>query len=183
MKKFLAMTFLVAVFGLTQMVFAADKSAKSDAVMNDGGKYGKYFVQKLQDPKTGNPEFQAMYKKFSHRILWLDKNVVPNSKFQMNVAWYYAVPEKHPVFPEHAHNSNEIVGFIGSDPKDPENLGGEIEVTYKGEKHILTKSTIIYIPANVKHMPLNIVRVDRPIFHFSLVDSGEYGKGGAYQDK
>ena len=58
---------------------------------NNDGEYGKYIVQTLQDPQTGTPEFREMYRKFSNRILWMDTNVVPGA-FQMNTAWYYAVP-------------------------------------------------------------------------------------------
>ena len=34
--------------------------------------YGHYIVQELNDPNTGTPEFQEMYKKFSKRILLAD---------------------------------------------------------------------------------------------------------------
>ena len=36
----------------------------------------KLIVQELKDPNMGTPEFQAMYKKFANRILWIDNNVV-----------------------------------------------------------------------------------------------------------
>ena len=64
---------------------------------NTEGKYGCYIIQDLQDPHAGTPEFQEMYKRFSHRILWIDNHVCPGA-FQMNTAWYYAVPEMDPVF-------------------------------------------------------------------------------------
>ena len=39
----------------------------------NGGEYGKYFVQTLQcPPNMGTPEYQELYRKFSHRILWMD---------------------------------------------------------------------------------------------------------------
>ena len=145
---------------------------------NNDGKYGKYVIQELQDPMTGTPEFREMYKKFSHRILWIDNNVCPGS-FQMNTAWYYAVPEKDPVFEEHVHEYDELVGFFGSDPSDPYNLNAEIICTMNGEEHRLTKSTLIFIPAGLPHLRLSIKRVDKPIFHFSVVTGPEYN-GGAY---
>jgi hypothetical protein len=36
---------------------------------NNEGPNGKYIIQELQAPVTGTPDFQAMYKKFSNRIL------------------------------------------------------------------------------------------------------------------
>lgn len=145
---------------------------------NNAGEYGKFIIQELRDPKAGTKEFQEMYKRFSNRILWIDNNVCPGS-FQMNTAWYYAVPEKDPVFEEHVHEYDELVGFFGSDPADPYNLNAEIELTMNGELHRITKSSLIFCPAGMPHLQLSIKRVDRPIFHFSVVTGPEY-KGGAY---
>ena len=97
----------------------------------------------------------------------------------MNTAWYYAVPEKDPVFEEHVHQYDELIGFFGSDPEDPYNLHAELELTINGEEHRITRSSLIFCPAGMPHMRLSIKRVDRPIFHFSVVTGPEY-KGGAY---
>jgi hypothetical protein len=147
--------------------------------INGGGEYGKYIVQELKDPNLGSAEFREMYKKFSKRILWIDNNVVEGS-FQMNTAWYYAVPERDPVFDEHIHDYDELIGFFGSDPNDPYNLGAEIEFAINGEKYFINRTTMIFVPARLKHMPLSIKKVDRPIFHFSIVIGPEY-KDGAYK--
>ncbi len=146
---------------------------------NTEGNYGKYIIQDLKDPQAGTPEFREMYKKFANRILWLDNNVLEGA-FQMNTAWYHAVPEKDPVFEEHAHDYDELIGFFGSNPDDPYNLNAELEVTIEGEVHKITRTSMIYLPANMRHMPLSIKRVDRPIFHFSILVGPEY-IGGAYK--
>lgn len=148
---------------------------------NNEGEYGRYIVQDLRDPQSGTPEFREMYKRFSKRILWMDDGVVPGS-FQMNTAWYHSVPEKDPVFEEHSHDSDEIIGFFGSDPDDPYNLHAEIVITLNGEEHRITKSSLIFCPAGMPHMRMSIRRVDRPVFHFSVVTSGSYD-GGAYGAK
>ena len=148
-------------------------------VENNQGEYGKYIVQELHDPGMGSPEFQAMYKKFSKRILWIDGKQVPGS-VQMNTAWYYAVPEKDPVFEEHTHDGAELIGFFGSDPEHPYDLNADLEVTINGEVHHITKTSLIFIPEGLPHMPLRILRVDKPIFHFSVSIEPEYN-GGAYQ--
>jgi hypothetical protein len=148
--------------------------------MNNEGEYGKYIIQELKEPAhTGSAEFKEMYKKFSNRILWIDNNVIEGAT-QMNTAWYYAVPEIDPVFEEHVHDYDEIIGFYGSNPDDKYDLGAELEVGINGEMHKLTRTSLLFIPAGLKHMPLSIKRVDRPIFHFSLVTGPEY-IGGAYK--
>lgn len=182
MKKYLSFAagalFVLMVSG---MALAAETAAGGKVVANDEGQYGKYVIQKLQDPNLGSPEFKEMYKKFSNRILWLDGKVVKGAGIQMNTAWYFAVPSKDPVFGEHVHDFDEVVGFYGSNPDDPYDLGGEIEVTINGEKHLINRTTMLYIPAGIKHMPLSIKKVNRPIFHFSIVANKEYGNGGAYK--
>ncbi len=151
---------------------------------NSGGKYAKYFVQDLTEPETftsATPEYKEMYKKFSQRILWIDDKMVPGA-FQMNTAWYYHVPERDPVFLEHCHaDTSELIGFFSSDMSNPYDLGGKIEFSLDGEAHLLTRSTMIYVPAGLRHNPMRILEVNRPIFHFSVVMSGQYDGSGTYR--
>jgi hypothetical protein len=143
-------------------------------------KTDKYVVQTLQAPANlTDPKFAEWYSTFGKRILWMDSNVVEGA-IQMNTAWYHSVPAEDPVFPEHSHDEAELIGFFGSNPDDPYDLGAEIVVKIDGEEHVLTKTTMLYIPAGVPHMPMSIKRVDRPVFHFSLVVAPSYGDGGAY---
>ena len=145
---------------------------------NTGGEYAKYFVQDLQTPPGMiTPEFAKFYSSFANRVLWMDGNVCPGA-FQMNTAWYHSVPERDPVFPEHSHPYAEIVGFMGSNPDDPYDLGGIVEFGINGEMHRLTRSTMIFAPPDVPHSPIRILEVTRPIFHFSVVMNAEYEAGG-----
>ncbi len=148
---------------------------------NNGGEYGKYFVQTLQYPEgMATPEFQKIYEKFASRILWIDGNVVPGA-FQMNTAWYCAVPERDPIFTEHTHPYSELIGFFGSNPDDQYDLNGEIVFAMNGEEHRLTRSTLIFVPPDVPHNPMHILRVDRPIFHFSIVPNSTYNGESVYK--
>ena len=75
----------------------------------------------------------------------------------------------------HTHDDcDELIGFFGSDPDNPSELGGQIEFTIGGEPHLLTKSSIIFVPAGTSHNPMRILQVDRPIFHFSVVTKRAY---------
>jgi len=95
-------------------------------------------------------------------------------------SWYKDVPERDPIFEEHTHEYDEIIAFFGSDPDNPYELNAELELAINGEWHKVTKSSLIYVPANMSHMPLSIKRVDKPIFHFSLVVGPQYN-GAAYK--
>ena len=148
---------------------------------NESGKYASYIVQDALGAPTMEPGFKAIYDAFAHRVAWIDGNVVPGA-FQMNTAWYAKVPERDPIFMEHVHDdADELIGFIGSDPDNPGDLGGEIEFTIDGEAHLLTKSSIIFAPAGIVHNPMRILRVDRPIFHFSVVTTHLYDGSGTYK--
>lgn len=148
---------------------------------NESGVYAANFVQGTKGEPVLEGEFGEIYRKFSRRICWIDGKVVPGA-FQMNTAWYYAVPQRDPIFGEHSHDdADELIGFIGSNPDDPSDLGGEIEFSLGGEAHLLTKSTIIFAPAGLVHNPMRILRVDRPIFHFSVVTTALYDGTNTYK--
>lgn len=150
---------------------------------NSGGEYAQYFIQELKEPAelAAPSEFRTLYQKFAKRILWVDGDVCPGA-FQMNTAWYFDVPERDPIFMEHVHDdTKELIGFIGTDMDDPYNLGGSIEFSMDGEAHLLTKSTLIFVPAGIKHNPMRILEVRRPIFHFSVVMKEAYDGEATYR--
>jgi len=148
---------------------------------DQGGEYGGHFVQELKEPANmGTPEFRDMYKRFAKRILWMDSNVCEGA-FQMNTAWYFAVPPRDPIFTEHVHDYDELIGFYGSDPDDPYDLGGVIEFSINGEAHRLTRSSMIWCPAGATHNPMRILEVHRPIFHFSVVMNPTYEGKATYK--
>ena len=94
----------------------------------------------------------------------------------MNTAWYFAVPERDPIFDEHVHEYDELIGFFGSDPTDPYDLNAELEVTLDGETHRITRSSLIFCPKGMPHMPLRILRVDKPIFHFAVLPERHFSQ-------
>ena len=134
-------------------------------------KYGKYIVTDLKTDFS--EEFNAQYAKWATRVLYIDKKVVEGA-FQMNVSWYLKPQTGQKPLAAHTHDSDEIIGFFGSNPEDPYDLGGEVEFWIEDEKHMITRSCLIFIPGGMKHCPLLLTRVDRPILHFSTVTSGEY---------
>jgi glyoxylate utilization-related uncharacterized protein len=74
-----------------------------------------------------------------------------------------------------------MIGFFGSNPDNPYDFGGEIEIPLNGENHLLTRTSLSFVPAGMKHNPLRIKRIDRPVFHFSISLNPEYSGDGAYK--
>jgi hypothetical protein len=136
-------------------------------------KHSKYIVTELKEPEE-KKRIAKDYAKYARRILWMDENVVPGA-FHMNTAWFLkpaATLENVP----HTHDDPEIIGFFGSDPDHPDDLGAEVEIWLEGERQIITKSAMIFVPPGMVHCPLILRRVDRPIFHFTVVNNGLYLK-------
>jgi len=136
-------------------------------------KYGKYVVTDLIVPEE-KKKIEADYSRYARRILWMDENVVEGA-FHMNTAWYLKEATTLEDKP-HIHDADEIIGFFGNDPENPHDLGGEIEIWLEDEKQVITKSALLFVPAGMKHCPLILKRVDRPIFHFTTVPGGRYVK-------
>jgi hypothetical protein len=109
----------------------------------------------------------------STRLLWLDDDVI-NGAFYVECVWYWKGSEQ-PIVEAHTHPFDEVITFFGSNPEDPQDLCGEVELWLEDEKHILTKSCLIFVPKGLRHCPLIIRRVDRPIFHFTTGPGGKYG--------
>jgi quercetin dioxygenase-like cupin family protein len=134
------------------------------------GKYSKYIVTDLILPE----EIQAGaadYARWATRILWLDEDVVPGS-FQVNCSWYRKpteMPSK-----AHTHDYDEVIAFFGGDLDNPHDLYGEVEFWIENEKYILDRSTLIFVPGGLKHCPVQVLRADKPIFHFTVVMGGKY---------
>ena len=133
----------------------------------------QYIISELKMPES-KKKINAEYEKYATRVLWLDDKMVQGA-FHMNTAWYLKAAATLENVP-HAHDTDEIIGFFGNNPEDPYDLGGEIEIWMQNEKHILTRTSLIFVPAGMKHCPLILRRVDRPIFHFTTVVSGQYIK-------
>lgn len=146
-------------------------------------KYGKYVItERILDsrdaalPSGVDPE--SVTNTPSHRkILSLDDHVLKGSLYTEAV-WMW--PGGADVYPEtaepaaHAHSYDEVLGWFGTDFKDPYDLGGEIEFWLGDEKFLLTKSCLVFVPKGIRHCPLVIHRVERPIFHFSSGPGTEY---------
>lgn len=136
-------------------------------------KYGKYIVTELKRnivEAPWSPPVSEAGKGRGGRVLFLDNEVVPGA-FYLECVWILPA-EKGKERPKvstqpHTHDYDEVICFFGTNTEDPHDLGGEVELWLDDEKHLITKSSIVFIPAGLKHCPLTFLRVDRPIFHFT----------------
>ncbi|MGD9161207.1 MAG: hypothetical protein PVG39_22515 [Desulfobacteraceae bacterium] len=96
-------------------------------------------------------------------------------------------PEDMPGPKPHSHPFDELFTFFGSDFENPEDLHADIDFYIEDEPVKITKSSVFFIPAGMKHSPVEMNRMDRPVFHFSLGFTNSYyhdvliNKGGEYE--
>jgi hypothetical protein len=161
------------VFHFTTVTGPKYEILHTENLKQQAAKHSKYIVTELKEPEQKRI-IAKEYSKYARRILWMDEDVVPGA-FHMNTSWFVKPSPALENVP-HCHDNAEIIGFFGNDPEHPHDLGAEIEFQLGDEKHIINKSAMLYIPPKMMHCPFTLKRVDRPIFHFTVVDNGLYTK-------
>ena len=138
-------------------------------------KYFSYFVS----PKKMPPEDEAPQESESaiESSGILSMNSIEGAPY-IQFAWLYSGSEKKPTHPEHAHAWGEVFGYIGFvGQEDPYGPMGEVEFWIDGEKHVITKSCLVWMPPDLPHCPVRFSQIDRPILWFTLgigMQGGEY---------
>lgn len=99
------------------------------------------------------------------RVIYMDDRIVPGS-FYVEAVWVVgSIPRSHP---EHVHDYDEIVGFVGSNPDNLNDLGAEIDFVVDGVKTTITKTCFFHVPAGVKHGGLCFRKIDKPVFQIAM---------------
>jgi hypothetical protein len=136
-------------------------------------KYGKYIIYKPK-PDRKPPEGMVIppnINEYLTTVTYLDSEYVKGA-FVVDCCWFWKGSDSGPQ--AHTHDFDEMLAFYGSNPEDPFDLCGEVEMWLDDEKYMLTRSCIVFIPAGLKHCPLIVRRADRPIFHFGIGTAGMY---------
>ncbi len=128
-----------------------------------GNKYDHLFSTKLKENSLV-PEIvpgpQAYFR---------GESDLPGAK--INMGWQIFVKPYRLELESHHHDTDEYLFFLGS--TFPDLVGSfDAEIEYfmgtEYERHIITKATVLYIPAGVEHNPCDIKRVGKPLFFTAL---------------
>ena len=111
-------------------------------------------------------------------LTYCSRELVPEAKLHMSYSWVLEVPFPNPGIQEHVHDYDEILFFMGSDRENPEELHGELDLYLEGEPYRIRETAFVYIPAGVRHCPLDYLRVDRPHQFISLSLTPAYASRG-----
>jgi hypothetical protein len=76
----------------------------------------------------------------------------------------------------HTHPEAELILFIGPDTMNYRYFPAEAEfyIGEEMEKHVVNKTTYVWIPANLLHCPVTFTRVDAPVQFGHIMFSPEY---------
>jgi len=78
---------------------------------------------------------------------------------------YHCIVTPYDVRMNHAHDFHETLCFLSGDPKNPKELGAEVTVSLgdEQEKHTFNTPTIISMPPGLKHCPMLVDKVTKPV--------------------
>ncbi len=147
-------------------------------------KYSKYIIT---EPKPPPPEIlkkleaeRAKSKSTvkSTRLMSVDDETVKGF-FYVDCNWLWSGSAEDTAEEPHAHDFDEVIGFVGSNQEDPQDLGGKITIWLDDKEEVLTKSCLIFVPAGTRHCPILFNRIDRPIFFVTISPVGEYTRQAA----
>lgn len=143
-------------------------------------KYEKYILTDLKLP-ADVAERQPVYNQRATRILWLEDEILAGAS-SIILSWYWKATDNEGT-PSHVHDFDETIGFIGGDPQNPTELYGEVEMWMDDEKYLINKSCLIYIPKGLRHCPLRVVRVERPMLFLAVSGTTKYVKDSIIRAK
>jgi len=142
----------------------------------------KYFVSSPAYEVV--PAFEVMGR--IPAMTLMSNNLIPGSNMYVETGWILGMPDPNPHILEHVHDYDEIVIHLGTDPNDPEDLGGEIEFMLDGQPLTINKSSSIFVPKGMKHGPLTWKRFTKPHLELTvMIGAGSLAEAdpGGHQEK
>lgn len=130
----------------------------------EDGEYGKYFITETP-PHPEHPQSRNIVSD----VPWCDSLYIDNEldgrlpgAYYLETCLVLRTGTMDNLTVPHAHPFDEYLIFLGTNPEDQFDLGGEVELWMGDEKHTITRSCAVFAPASVPHCPLVVHKVDRP---------------------
>ena len=142
----------------------------ADRIITDAKTTSREICDKVQSQKTAMKSTLE-----STHLLTVDGSRIKDF-FYVDCRWFWQGSTTEAIDEPHTHEFDEVLGFVGSDRHDPHSLGGEITIWLNNEKQTLAKSSLIFIPAGLRHGPVRFDRIDTPIFMVAIAPTGHYSR-------
>ena len=109
-----------------------------------------------------------VYGRQNPTMTYLSRTQINAVNNYIEFGWIWGVPD--PELPKMRHdNFDEIVLHIGSDPENPEALGGTLQFGLGEEFLEFTTTHCVYAPKGMDHGPLRWKEVHRPLIELAMM--------------
>lgn len=132
-------------------------------------KYAKYFTRDIIRDGEIAP--------FLPRVKFNSRKNFGTGNFGLRFS-YITKPFEIPEGP-HAHDFEQYLCFFGT-PGNVREFDAEVELFLgaENERHIITESTVVHVPAGMIHCPLRFIKVSKPIMFINAVLTDRYSQIG-----
>jgi hypothetical protein len=132
-------------------------------------KYGGYLTRNCVIPS-----------KVSNQLMMSTRQLESFGDGHFSIDCIYVTTPRLMIDKPHQHSFAQYLCFFSSNPGDPNEFDGEVEISLgeEGEKQRITSPTVAYIAAGLYHGPLNFVRIGKPILFIDIALTGRYSRVG-----
>jgi hypothetical protein len=133
-------------------------------------KYGKYISK--EPVRMPAPRSRAAHPMVSGR----EETWPEISDMNCNFAFLCVSEPSMMPDPPHKHDFDEYLFFVGGNLLNMADFGAEIEIALgeEWERHLITTTSIVYIPKGLQHCPINVKKVDKPFLFGHIMLSAKY---------
>jgi hypothetical protein len=115
----------------------------------------------------------------SPTMTYMSRHHINIANYYIEFGWIYGMPEPNPHIHKHVHKKyDEIVLHIGGDPKNPLDLGGEIEFYVGGQPLTFNTNTALFAPKGLEHGPLTWKKFSKPHIEMAIMLGAGTAKEG-----
>jgi hypothetical protein len=134
-------------------VFSSKAMKEGSPVTGDEKKYWMNIIR--------GPFFVEAEPGWTGTSIWSHHNEYKNG----TTLGYHCINSTYYVPFTHAHDFHELLCFIGGDPENVGDLGAEVSIRLGDEleEHVFNTATIVSMPPGLKHCPLLVKNVTRPL--------------------
>jgi hypothetical protein len=117
--------------------------------------------------------------KFGDRLIFYSRDHVGEKP--LSVLWNCITEPYLMVNDPHTHDFDQFLHFYAADSLHIADFQAEVEITLgeEMEKHVITETTVLYIPAGTLHCPLNFKVIRKPVIFMNVALTPQYMRPGA----
>lgn len=138
---------------------------------DNGSRYARYIITNPKrhgpPPDKNKPALPPKVKAKATQIVSLDSDVSPGA-FYVDFVWIWSGDMK--MATPHSHDFDEMIGFAGlpASKENPRAINGNITIKLGDETHNIKQSSLVFVPKNVSHCPIEFKGIKTPVLCFTI---------------